>query len=423
MFVSRSAIAKWENGNGMPSDVNIEAICAFFGITQEELFGEHLVEAYKEETHKKLKYKKLCISSLAILSFLLCLLFICIIRNETNKKEYEDYKNMMRNLAGFNEPVASFGNVTEPFASIINDNVLRRTDHVFLNEDVFYVVREKNNNDFVEITRYDYNFAVIKWFDYFVHNAQASEIKDIMATSDKGFLIVNNHYTYYEDNFQYNGYSQITKYNDEDNIEWEYVFTNGETNINAVYEYNHQIYLFTSYSLFPDDDKAANVSDIKKYIFSLDGRLLNDINITNQEWGTLTFVECKEGHFYLYGMYQKNYKTIFHMWVYNQELHLLESKEIDHSLIIRWTYKTNKGIKRYTYQSLEIAGIPIDKKYGDIRLCMNVRDGYFLVFENAIDYLWNVIEKYPYVSYLPTAFQTVYLYINDKGNILWCKSV
>lgn len=29
LFVSRSAVAKWENGNGIPSEVNLDAICKF----------------------------------------------------------------------------------------------------------------------------------------------------------------------------------------------------------------------------------------------------------------------------------------------------------------------------------------------------------------------------------------------------------
>ena len=37
LFVSRSAIAKWENGNGIPSDVNIEEICKFYGVEEEWL--------------------------------------------------------------------------------------------------------------------------------------------------------------------------------------------------------------------------------------------------------------------------------------------------------------------------------------------------------------------------------------------------
>ena len=35
LYVSRSAIAKWENGNGIPSDVNLEALCKFFGVEEE----------------------------------------------------------------------------------------------------------------------------------------------------------------------------------------------------------------------------------------------------------------------------------------------------------------------------------------------------------------------------------------------------
>lgn len=37
LFVSRSAIAKWESGNGIPSDVNLEAICKYFNVDEEWL--------------------------------------------------------------------------------------------------------------------------------------------------------------------------------------------------------------------------------------------------------------------------------------------------------------------------------------------------------------------------------------------------
>lgn len=35
LSVSRSAIAKWENGNDIPSDVNLEAIYEFFDVEEE----------------------------------------------------------------------------------------------------------------------------------------------------------------------------------------------------------------------------------------------------------------------------------------------------------------------------------------------------------------------------------------------------
>ena len=34
LFVSRSAVAKWENGNGVPSDVNLDSICLLFNISK-----------------------------------------------------------------------------------------------------------------------------------------------------------------------------------------------------------------------------------------------------------------------------------------------------------------------------------------------------------------------------------------------------
>ena len=37
LYVSRSAVAKWENGNGIPSDVNLETICKFFDVTEDWL--------------------------------------------------------------------------------------------------------------------------------------------------------------------------------------------------------------------------------------------------------------------------------------------------------------------------------------------------------------------------------------------------
>ena len=46
LFVSRSAVAKWENGNGIPSDVNLEAIYELFNVTYDDLFGEEIINDY-----------------------------------------------------------------------------------------------------------------------------------------------------------------------------------------------------------------------------------------------------------------------------------------------------------------------------------------------------------------------------------------
>ena len=53
LFVSRSAVAKWENGNGIPSDVNLEAICKFFDVEEESLLDRKDMKEVVEKLDKK----------------------------------------------------------------------------------------------------------------------------------------------------------------------------------------------------------------------------------------------------------------------------------------------------------------------------------------------------------------------------------
>ena len=53
LFVSRSAVAKSENGNGIPSDVNLEAICKFFDVEEESLLDRKDMKEVVEKLDKK----------------------------------------------------------------------------------------------------------------------------------------------------------------------------------------------------------------------------------------------------------------------------------------------------------------------------------------------------------------------------------
>ena len=73
IFVSRSAIAKWENGNGVPSNVNLKAICEYFGVEEEWLLDrDELKETIKtiDEKQKNIKIMFLA-STISILIFCL----------------------------------------------------------------------------------------------------------------------------------------------------------------------------------------------------------------------------------------------------------------------------------------------------------------------------------------------------------------
>lgn len=54
LFVSRTAVSKWESGRGYPSIDSLKAIAKFFGITIDELLsGEELLTIAEEDSIKK----------------------------------------------------------------------------------------------------------------------------------------------------------------------------------------------------------------------------------------------------------------------------------------------------------------------------------------------------------------------------------
>lgn len=76
IFVSRSTIAKWENGLGMPSSSSMEALCNYFGVTKEELIDNNETESIIVKKNISIsKMKKLIIS----LSTIICCLLIFVI--------------------------------------------------------------------------------------------------------------------------------------------------------------------------------------------------------------------------------------------------------------------------------------------------------------------------------------------------------
>lgn len=72
IYVSRSAICKWEMGNGVPSDVNIDALCKFFNVDEEWLLDRNDM---KEMVHKLQKNK---IDIFSIIDIILPLFFIFV---------------------------------------------------------------------------------------------------------------------------------------------------------------------------------------------------------------------------------------------------------------------------------------------------------------------------------------------------------
>ena len=73
IFVSRSAIAKWENGLGMPSKASMDSLCNYFQISKEELLKEEdpliIIDNIKRKSMKTL---------IIILAIILPILLYCL---------------------------------------------------------------------------------------------------------------------------------------------------------------------------------------------------------------------------------------------------------------------------------------------------------------------------------------------------------
>ena len=75
IHVSRSAIAKWEAGLGLPSEDSMLALCVYFGVDRAELFNDRRTEELlvgkneKIKKHKNIIIKLLVAFIVAVLSF------------------------------------------------------------------------------------------------------------------------------------------------------------------------------------------------------------------------------------------------------------------------------------------------------------------------------------------------------------------
>lgn len=72
IFVSRSAVAKWENGIGTPGESSYEALLNYFGLTREQLPLIKEVEAVAVPKNKRIK-------NLSLISILLSLCLVALI--------------------------------------------------------------------------------------------------------------------------------------------------------------------------------------------------------------------------------------------------------------------------------------------------------------------------------------------------------
>ena len=67
IFVSRSAVAKWENGNGIPDRGNLESLCTFFGVNADELLSQEDRDVFRTRVQNKYLSVSIMIFSLVFM--------------------------------------------------------------------------------------------------------------------------------------------------------------------------------------------------------------------------------------------------------------------------------------------------------------------------------------------------------------------
>ena len=89
--VSRSTVAKWENGLGLPTEESINDICKIFSITRDKLFEtENTNELILEKNKKIIKYKKHRNIVLLIFIIIALITFVCSYTNNKPKYYYNE---------------------------------------------------------------------------------------------------------------------------------------------------------------------------------------------------------------------------------------------------------------------------------------------------------------------------------------------
>ena len=88
IFVSRSTICKWEIGNGIPSDANLESLCNLFNVSKEWLLD---LEDYKVYVNKKIKtYKLSQVITLLVFAFISGIASIILLAGLSYLNTYND---------------------------------------------------------------------------------------------------------------------------------------------------------------------------------------------------------------------------------------------------------------------------------------------------------------------------------------------
>lgn len=167
IFVSRSAVAKWEQGRGFPSVASLQYIAAEFGVTIDELVSDKEVEILQIQKDKKLSLRT---TLLIVMSAILAAIIVATITASVIYVEMYSPRSLSKYL----------------------DLGASDIDAVYLK----YTTEEGEKEVYLEANKTEL------FLEYVKHTKVVPERDSYKVTSSYRFFIISKEYVYELDNFQ-----------------------------------------------------------------------------------------------------------------------------------------------------------------------------------------------------------------------------
>jgi len=153
IMISRSAIAKWENGLGLPNEQSLELIAAYFGVNKNQLIDDIGTESTIVEKNQKISdLKKTAIVALSVACALLIAVVILLVAYIIGVKgQKTNYGNSGNNIPPLKrEYVLDFLDNDDVEFSLQPDGTYKVFD-VLLNDRTYFRIYEKTTGNAVRV--------------------------------------------------------------------------------------------------------------------------------------------------------------------------------------------------------------------------------------------------------------------------------
>lgn len=139
IYVSRSAVAKWENGLGLPNDASIEELCKVFNISKDELLSKEIENKLVDKNIKIYKLNIIKYSLLGLLTVaLVVIIALSINLNNDDKYTYKAPKITLNDSDDYYAPeviISNDHNSTKAFSTHLNKEIIANMQAIEKSDD------------------------------------------------------------------------------------------------------------------------------------------------------------------------------------------------------------------------------------------------------------------------------------------------